>query len=159
MSTLGLDEDIPQEQDKQQIKDAWEAAKKRETQAQTEPTVVNVPAIGFDCTICKSSRTMTGKTIGRMTIPVRVMGGIILVASFIVFGIAILNLLLFFLRVASMNPSTDAELSSVGLGFALVSSSSIAIAVFAFFGALLGFLLTMTRKVFWCTSCGHLFFS
>ncbi len=108
--------------------------------------------LALDCSVCKTERVMQPTTVSKMSNPVRAIGIILLIPSFIgmLFG-----LLMMFV---SLTPSAVAadDKARHGFGVLMVGFSAIIIVLPSFVLGLLGWLLLMKKKIYKCQRCGFI---
>lgn len=109
----------------------------------------------LDCSACRSSKSMPATTIPRFTPILRVIGGIIVVPSFL--GLAFAGLILISTLMATGNvasAATDAGAAGAAIGLGIGFGLAVFIGAISLVSGLVGWLLLMTRKVFKCSRCG-----
>jgi hypothetical protein len=111
-------------------------------------------SLRLDCTACKTQASMEKAKVGKFSNIVRVIGGILLIPSFLGF---IFTLLLFtsILMTASELPeaASDAELAGRTIGSGIGIFFTLIVGVISLIGGLLGWLLLLNRNVWKCLRC------
>lgn len=108
----------------------------------------------LDCSACKTSQSMGASKIPRFSPVVRVIGGILLIPSFLGFGSAVLLFLSAIVSTSGMPAArSDAEVIGQGIGFGILFITIVVIVVCSLVGGLLGWLLLQNRNVYRCFRC------
>jgi hypothetical protein len=100
---------------------------------------------------------MSPSKVGRFSQVVRVIGGVLLVPSFIGMFIALLMFISAVMTTgSSRTPHSDAEAAGQAVGFGIVFIITFVVGIISFVGGLLGWLLLSNRNVFKCERCGFI---
>ncbi|MBP7475578.1 MAG: hypothetical protein KBF83_14080 [Pyrinomonadaceae bacterium] len=100
---------------------------------------------------------MTATKVGKFGDIVRVIGGILLVPSFLGMALAALTFVSTIMGTASMpSARSDAEEAGRAIGFGMVFIFTVVVGVGSLVGGLLGWLLLSNRKVYKCQNCGFI---
>lgn len=100
---------------------------------------------------------MVATKVGRFSQVVRVIGGVLLVPSFLGMLIALLMFLSAVMTTGSSpTPKSDAEAAGQAIGFGIAFVVIFVVGVISFIGGLLGWLLLSNRSVFRCGHCGFI---
>ncbi len=124
----------------------------------TAPIITStIDQIRLDCSACKTTASMTATKVGKFGDIVRVIGGILLVPSFLGMALAALTFVSTIMGTASMpSARSDAEEAGRAIGFGMVFIFTVVVGVGSLVGGLLGWLLLSNRKVYKCQNCGFI---
>ena len=111
----------------------------------------------LDCSACKTNGSMFATKVARFSDIVRIIGGILLVPSFLGMGFAALMVLSTVMSTASMPAArSDAEDAGRAIGFGIAFIFTFVVGIVSLVGGLLGWLLLANRKVYKCQNCGFI---
>jgi hypothetical protein len=112
--------------------------------------------IRLDCQACKTLQSMAPSKVGRFGEIIRIIGGILLIPSFLGMGFAALMFISSVMTSAANPARNDAEAAGQAIGFGIVFIFAFGVGVLSFVGGLVGWLLLSNRKVFKCLNCGFI---
>ena len=111
----------------------------------------------LDCNACKTSGSMTATKVPRFSGVVRVIGGIILIPSFLGIGFALLIFFSTIMASASMPTRGDsAAQAGSAIGFGIGFMFSIFVGVISLVAGVVGWLFLLNRNVWKCLRCGFI---
>jgi len=104
--------------------------------------------------MCRTQASMAQTSVPRFSGPVRLIGGILLIPTFLGFAFAGLLMLSTFMAAAG-SPHTNSDAAAAGqvIGFGIGFIFAVIVGIVSLVGGLLGWLLLMNRKVYKCSRC------
>ena len=111
----------------------------------------------LDCNACKTAGSMTASKVPKFSQVVRVIGGILLIPSFLGLGFAVLLFGSAIMTTSSM-PSSNSDAAHAGatIGFGIAFIFSVFVGVVSLVGGLIGWLLLLNRNVYQCLRCSFI---
>ncbi len=117
----------------------------------------NNMAMSLDCNACKTPEAMTATKVPKFSNVVRVIGGNLLMPSFLGIAFALLVFGGTILASSQMsNSHNEAQQAGQAIGFGIGFLFSVIVGVISLVGGLLGWLLLSNRNVYKCLRCGFI---